>query len=163
VEFKILTVSDGVVGGTRADGSGDALTARLGELGFPVVERRVCADGTTSVAVSLVSMCDGFAGVIVTTGGTGFSARDRTPEGTLAVVEREAPSLADAMRAVNPLGRLSRGVSGIRGACVICNVPGSPRGAVESLDAIIDVLPHAATLIVEAHDPHPHAAGSTAS
>lgn len=157
MEFKILTVSDGVVAGTREDGSGKALSERLTEMGHLVVERRVCADGTSSVAVALVEMCANFAGVVVTTGGTGFSVRDRTPEGTLAVIEREASSLADAMRAVNPLGRLSRGVAGVRGASVICNVPGSPRGAVESLDAIIDVLPHAATLLVEAHDPHPHA------
>ncbi len=92
-------------------------------------------------------MASGFAGLIVSTGGTGFSPRDLTPEGTLAVIDREAPGLAEAMRAVNPLGRLSRGRAGTLGRCVVINTPGSPRGALESFDAVADVLGHALQLL----------------
>jgi molybdopterin biosynthesis enzyme MoaB len=92
-------------------------------------------------------MCSGFAGLVVTTGGTGFAPRDQTPEGTRLVIERDAPGLAEAMRLVNPLGRLSRGVAGIRGTAIICNTPGSPKGCVEQLGAVLDVLPHALRLL----------------
>jgi molybdopterin adenylyltransferase len=144
---KVLTVSDGVVHGTREDLSGAALVAQLGTSGFDVVEHRVTADGADAVAAVLAAMCDGFAGLIVTTGGTGFAPRDQTPEGTRRVIEREAPGLAEAMRLVNPLGRLSRGIAGIRGDVIICNTPGSPKGCVEQLAAILDVLPHALRLL----------------
>ena len=110
---KVLTVSDGVVHGTREDRSGAALVERLTAEGYSVVDHRVVADGTESVATALTDMADGFAGVIVSTGGTGFTPRDLTPEGTRAVIEREAPGLAEAMRLVSPLGRLSRGIAGI--------------------------------------------------
>jgi molybdopterin biosynthesis enzyme MoaB len=99
-------------------------------------------------------MCDDFGGVIVSTGGTGFAPRDQTPEGTRAVVEREAPGLAEAMRLVSPLGRLSRGIAGIRGRAIICNTPGSPKGCVEQLGAILDILPHAIRLLADAPTPH---------
>jgi molybdopterin adenylyltransferase len=135
---KVLTVSDGVAHGTRDDTSGAGLVARLAAAGFEVVEHRVTADGAELVADALRSMCDGFAGIVVTTGGTGFAPRDQTPEGTRSVIEREAPGLAEAMRLVSPLGRLSRGVVGIRGGAIVCNTPGSPRGSVEQLDAILD-------------------------
>lgn len=151
---KVLTVSDGVVHGTRQDLSGAALVERLAQAGFDVVDQRVVADGSDSVADALLSMTAGFAGVVVTTGGTGFAPRDQTPEGTRAVIEREAPGLAEAMRLVNPLGRLSRGVVGIRGASIVCNTPGSPKGCVEQLDAIIDVLPHALALLADAPTRH---------
>lgn len=144
---KVLTVSDGVVHGTRDDASGRALVAQLTMAGFDVVEHRVTADGADAVAEVLRSMSDGFAGVIVSTGGTGFAPRDQTPEGTRLVIEREAPGLAEAMRLISPLGRLSRGVAGIRGSSIICNTPGSPKGCVEQLGAIVDVLPHALRLL----------------
>ena len=144
---KVLTVSDGVVHGTREDRSGGAIEVRLVEAGFDVVERRVVADGVETVADALRAMADGFAGVIVSTGGTGFTPRDLTPEGTRAVIEREAPGLAEAMRLVNPLGRLSRGIAGIIGTTIVLNTPGSPKGCVEQLDAVIDILPHALTLL----------------
>jgi len=83
----------------------------------------------------------------VSTGGTGFAPRDMTPEGTHAVLEREAPGLAEAMRLVSPLGRLSRGVAGVRGRAIILNTPGSPKGCVEQLEAVLDVLPHALRLL----------------
>jgi len=144
---KVLTVSDGVAGGTREDRSGAALVARLDAAGFDVVEHRVTPDGVAAVAASLTEMAEGFAGLIVTTGGTGFTPRDLTPEATRSVVEREAPGLAEAMRLVNPLGRLSRGIAGLRGAAIVLNTPGSPRGCVECLEAVLDVLPHALALL----------------
>ena len=99
-------------------------------------------------------LCDGFAGLVVTTGGTGFAPRDLTPEGTRSVIEREAPGLAEAMRLVSPLGRLSRGIVGIRGATIICNTPGSPKGCVEQIEAIVDVLPHALRLLADQPTQH---------
>ena len=151
---KVLTVSDGVVHGTREDRSGAALVERLATEGYDVVEHRVVADGADTVAAALVDLADGFAGVIVSTGGTGFTPRDLTPEGTKAVVEREAPGLAEAMRLVSPLGRLSRGVAGTLGRAVILNTPGSPKGCVEQLDAVLDVLPHALRLLAETPTDH---------
>jgi molybdopterin adenylyltransferase len=153
---KVLTVSDGVVHGTREDASGTALEARLTEAGWQVVDRAVVADGVDNVAGALAAMADGFHGLIVTTGGTGFGPRDATPEGTRAVLEREAPGLAEAMRLVNPLGRLSRGVAGTLGSALVLNTPGSSRGCVECLDAVIDVVGHAVRLMVDNADPHPH-------
>ncbi len=151
---KVLTVSDGVVHGTREDLSGAKLAEALERQGFVVVGRELTADGVDNVAQALIRMAEGFAGVIVSTGGTGFAPRDQTPEGTRQVIEREAPGLAEAMRLVNPLGRLSRGVVGIRGQAIICNTPGSPKGCVEQIEAIIDVLPHAVRLLND--DPTKH-------
>ena len=144
---KILTVSDSVQGGTRKDRSGDDLATSLSRHGFVVVERRVVADGVAPVAAALADLSNMFAGLLVTTGGTGFSPTDLTPEATRSVIEREAPGLAEAMRLVSPLGRLSRGVAGTIGACLVLNVPGSPKGAVESLEAVADVLGHALDLL----------------
>ncbi|HLT69083.1 MAG TPA: MogA/MoaB family molybdenum cofactor biosynthesis protein [Acidimicrobiales bacterium] len=144
---KVLTVSDGVVAGTREDRSGDALAERLAAAGFAVVERRVTGDGAEAVAAALRELTAGFTGLVVTTGGTGFGPRDLTPEGTRAVIEREAPGLAEAMRLVNPLGRLSRAVAGTVGQALVLNTPGSSSGAVETLEAVVDVLPHALELL----------------
>jgi len=146
---KILTVSDGVIAGTRTDASGQALDALLSTAGWTVVERHQVADGVESVGDALVSMSDGFNGLVVTTGGTGFGPRDLTPEGTKSVLEREAPGMAEAMRLCNDrgLGRLSRAMAGIRGECLIVNTPGSTKGAVETLESIIDVVPHAIELL----------------
>ncbi len=144
---KVLTVSDGVFHGTRDDTGGRGLASHLAAHGFEVVEQRVTQDGAAEVARALTELSDGFAGLIATTGGTGFAPRDQTPEGTRAVIEREAPGLAEAMRLVSPFGRLSRGVAGIRANAIICNTPGSPKGAIEQIDAIIDVLPHALRLL----------------
>jgi molybdenum cofactor synthesis domain-containing protein len=151
---KVLTVSDGVVHGTRDDKSGDALAEVLDDAGFDVVERRVTADGADLVAAALVDLSEGFAGVIVSTGGTGFAPRDQTPEGTRRVIEREAPGLAEAMRLCNPLGRLSRGVAGIRGDSIILNTPGSTKGCVEQLEAVVDVVPHALRLLNDTETSH---------
>lgn len=151
---KVLTVSDGVVAGTRPDRSGAALVSRLEEAGFEVVDRRVVADGRAEVGEALVELAEDFAGLIVTTGGTGFGPRDLTPEGTKVILDREAPGLAEAMRAANPLGRLSRGAAGTRGRALILNTPGSTTGAVECLDAVLDVVPHALRLLAGERDGH---------
>ena len=151
---KVLTVSDGVIHGTRVDTSGAALVELLVAHGFDVVETKVVEDGADSVAAALTALTDGFAGLVVSTGGTGFAPRDETPEGTRRVIEREAPGLAEAMRLVNPLGRLSRGVVGVRGQAIICNTPGSPKGCVEQLSAVIDVLPHALRLLADTPTSH---------
>jgi len=154
IAAKVLTVSDGVIHGTREDRSGVALTELLTGAGFEVVDQSVVADGVENVSEALMGMAEGFSGVIVTTGGTGFGPRDLTPEGTRLVLEREAPGLAEAMRLVNPLGRLSRSMAGTRGLALILNAPGSPKGAVETVEAVIDVIPHAVRLM--AADPTDH-------
>ncbi len=151
---KVLTVSDGVVAGTREDSSGEALVNQLRAAGFEVVECDVTADGADAVAAALERMSNGFSGLIVTTGGTGFAPRDQTPEGTLRVVERDAPGLAEAMRLASPLGRLSRGIAGVRGQALICNTPGSPKGCVEQLAAILDIVPHTLRLLHDAPTSH---------
>jgi len=152
---KIVTISDGVIAGTREDRSGAALEELLSGSGFEVVNRSVVADGVASVAAELARLSANFAGLVVTTVGTGFAPRDKTPEGTREVIERDAPGLAEAMRLVSPLGRLSRGLAGIRGHSIILNTPGSPKGAVECLGAVIDVIPHALDLLAEQPTHHP--------
>ena len=149
---KVLTVSDGVAGGVRDDKSGRALVARLGTAGYEVAEHRVVPDGVESVAAALRDLASGFRGLIVTTGGTGFGPRDLTPEGTRAVIQREAPGLAEAMRIASnadgrTFGMLSRGVCGTLWEALICNLPGSSGGAVECLEAVLDVVPHALDLL----------------
>ena len=153
-QAKVLTVSDGVSAGIREDLSGLEIVGALIAAGAAVVETRICSDGADTVHRVLKEMTDDFAGVVVTTGGTGFAPRDETPEGTRRLIEREAPGLAEAMRAVNPLGRLSRGVVGIIGTSIIVNTPGSPKGCVEQLNAIIDVLPHATALLSQTPTTH---------
>lgn len=144
---KVITVSDGVAEGVREDRSGAALVARLADAGFQLADHQVVADGIESVAAALEAACTGFAGLVVTTGGTGFGPRDLTPEGTRRALEREAPGLAEAMRLVSPLGRLSRGVAGTVGQALVLNTPGSTKGCVECLDAVLDVVPHALDLL----------------
>jgi molybdopterin adenylyltransferase len=155
---KVLTVSDGVAEGVRDDKSGRALVDRLHAAGYAVVDHRVAADGVESVGSALRDLAAGFAGLVVTTGGTGFGPRDLTPEGTRAVIERDAPGLAEAMRVASnaggrPFGMLSRGVCGTRGEALICNLPGSASGAVECLEAILDAVPHVLDLLAGGH-PH---------
>ena len=149
---KVLTVSDGVAEGTRDDKSGRALVEHLAAAGYEVVAHEVTADGADRVASALRGLCAGFTGVVVTTGGTGFGPRDLTPEGTRAVIEREAPGLAEAMRVASnadgrPFGMLSRGVCGTLGAALVCNLPGSASGAIEGLDVLLPILPHALELL----------------
>jgi len=155
---KVLTVSDGVADGSRDDKSGRALAERLSNAGYDVVDHRVCADGVDTVSATLREMTDGFAGLVVTTGGTGFGPRDLTPEATRAVIEREAPGIAEAIRRASDgdgrgFGMLSRGVAGSRGAALICNLPGSSNGAVEGFDVLAPIAAHALDLLAGGH-PH---------
>jgi len=155
---KVLTVSDGVANGTRDDASGRALAEQLAARGYEVVAHRVVADGTDSVAAALADLADGFAGLIVTTGGTGFGPRDLTPEGTGRVIEREAPGIVEAIRRASDsdgrgFGMLSRAVAGTRGRALICNLPGSSGGALEGLEILLPVAAHALDLLAGGH-PH---------
>jgi molybdopterin adenylyltransferase len=148
LEAKVVTVSDGVFHGVREDKSGAALVELLRSNMWEVVDSVVVADGIDSVANILRALSKDFIGLIVTTGGTGFGPRDLTPEGTSAVLERIAPGIAEATRNVNaPLGRLSRGVAGTIGKALIINTPGSPKGCVECLGAVLDMVPHALSLM----------------
>lgn len=153
---KVLTVSDGVSEGTRDDTAGPALVARLEESDFDVVEHRVSPDGITEVRAALEAMTDGFAGLVVSTGGTGFGPRDLTPEATRAVIEREAPGFAEAMRNVSkvPFGLLSRSVAGAVGQALVVNVPGSEKGALECLEAVLPAVPHALDLLAGLSEHH---------
>ena len=153
---KVLTVSDGVIKGTRQDKSGAALAGRLRDAGWEVTDRWAVADGDRTVAEALKELSWGWSGVIITTGGTGFAPRDLTPEGTRQAIDREAPGLAEAMRLANPeKGRLSRGVAGTIGRCIVLNTPGATAGAVECLEAVLDVLPHALALLADEPTEHP--------
>jgi molybdenum cofactor synthesis domain-containing protein len=156
LQAKILTVSESVAAGRVEDRGGAAVAARLREAGYEIVDHTVTPDGVEPVAGALETLCEGFCGLVVTTGGTGFGPNDLTPEGTRAVIERDAPGLAEAMRLASPLGRLSRAIAGTRGRALVLNTPGSPTGAVETLDAVLEVVPHAISLLAGAN-PHPHA------
>ncbi|MGH2725248.1 MAG: molybdopterin-binding protein [Actinomycetota bacterium] len=155
----VLTVSDGVARGARDDASGRAVSEALAASGYEVARTAVVPDERSEIEAALRSLA-AEAVLVVTTGGTGFGPRDVTPEATRTVIEREAPGLAEAMRASGrrgtPMADLSRGVAGILAGSLVLNLPGSPRGAVESLEAVLPVLPHALELL-EGHTVHgPH-------
>lgn len=152
IRFSILTVSDSVIRGTREDVSGANLRERVKALGWEVASSDTVADERDQIAARLSSLVDsGAAQVILTTGGTGVALRDVTPEATRDVIEREIPGLGEQMRAegrkVTPMASLSRALAGTRGRVLIVNLPGSPKGALESFDAISKLVPHMVDLI----------------
>jgi len=152
MRVAVLTISDSVSSGKAADGSGPAVIDRCKSLGWEIVHSAVVADDRPAIEKFLKDTADSHrAALIVTTGGTGLGPRDVTPEATAAVIERPIPGFAEQMRAVGaqktPRAILSRAVCGIRGQSIIVNLPGSPTGAVESLDVIAALLPHAIDIL----------------
>jgi molybdenum cofactor synthesis domain-containing protein len=157
----VITASDGAAAGVRDDLSGARVGERLEALGF-TVERQVVPDDRDTVEQSLIAGARDHA-LVVTTGGTGLTPRDVTPQATAAVVDYEVPGLAEAMRAagraITPMADLSRGVVGVRNGSLIVNLPGSPKGALESLEAIEAVLEHALETLA---GPYDHGASTVA-
>ncbi len=155
----VITASDGVAAGVRVDESGQRVADRLTTLGFSV-ERAVVSDDAPSIEAALISGSEAHA-LVITTGGTGLTPRDVTPQATQAIIDYEIPGFAEAMRAYGrartPLADLSRGVVGVRAGSLIINLPGSPNGAIESLEAIVPVLDHALETLA---GPYDHARGT---
>ena len=157
----VLTVSDRSFAGTRDDASGEALAGRLGELGFSV-DRAVVPDDEPAIASAVR---DGAAHhrLVVTTGGTGLTPRDVTPQATATVLDYEIPGIAEAMRAdgrrSTPFAALSRGLVGVRGGSLVANLPGSPKGALESFEVLVPLLEHALETL---SGPFDHAAARAA-
>ena len=163
IQVGILTVSDRSARGERADASGPALAQAVADRlpGAAVTVTGIVPDDRAAISSTLIDWSDRLQiDLILTTGGTGFAPRDVTPEATRAVLHREAPGLAEAMRAesllITPHAMLSRAVTGIRGRTLIVNLPGSPKGAVENLGIILPILPHAIELLQEAPEAEIH-------
>ncbi len=154
IKAVVLTISDSAAQGAREDLSGPAVVEELQKLKAEIIATEILPDEHDQIAARLRHYADaGLSNLIVTTGGTGLSPRDVTPEATRAVLEREAPGLAEVMRweslKITPLAALSRAVCGTRGRTLIVNLPGSVRGARENLEAIARTLPHAISLLTE--------------
>lgn len=165
LRVAILTISDSVVAGTREDRSGTALQEQVRASGWQVVSHGALADEAEQISARLRGLADGGdCDVVLTTGGTGVAARDVTPEATRAVIDREIPGVAEVMRMegrkATPLAALSRAVAGWRGKTLIVNLPGSPKGAVESLAAVHALIPHIVDLL---HGKTQHNEGPSAS
>lgn len=154
LKFGILTVSDRSAAGVREDLSGPALTEAVADRGWQVSEQAVVPDEMIEIQKKLIFWADGGeVQVILTTGGTGFSPRDITPEATQSILDRETPGIAEAIRSaslkITPHAMLSRAAAGIRRKTLIVNLPGSPKGALENFEVIAQVLPHAVDLLME--------------
>lgn len=152
MRVSVLTLSDSVAGGKYEDRSGPAVVGRCRELGWRIVSTKVLPDDRGAIEAFLKAAADSNdADVILTSGGTGLGPRDVTPEATIAVADRLIPGFAEHMRAEGrkqtPRAILSRAAAAIRGKTIILNLPGSPRGAVESLDAVAELLPHAVDIL----------------
>lgn len=151
-KVNIITLSDKGAQGLREDTSGPALKEAIEKAGFEVTDIRLLSDDPDGLKAALIEICDNKkADLVLTTGGTGLSVRDNTPEATMAVIERNVPGMAEAIRikslSITPKAMLSRGVCGIRGTTLIINLPGSRKGALESLDAVLPALPHAIDIL----------------
>src|SRR5947209_14451096 len=160
ITIGVLTISDSGARGTRPDTSGENMRAMIAQLPDAVISAgAIIPDEREQIEVTLREWCDKrHLNLVLTTGGTGLAPRDVTPEATKAVIEREAPGIAEAMRAMSlqhtPFGMLSRGVAGTRGSTLIINLPGSPKAVKECLECILPVLPHAINLLTEGPREH---------
>jgi molybdenum cofactor synthesis domain-containing protein len=160
ITIGVLTISDSGAKGMREDTSGERIRSMVAQLpGAVITAGAIIADEREQIEATLREWCDEKqVNLILTTGGTGLAPRDVTPEATKAVLEREAPGIAEAMRAVSvqhtPFGMLSRGVAGTRGRSLIINLPGSPKAVQECLECILPVLPHAINLLTEGPKEH---------
>jgi molybdopterin adenylyltransferase len=159
ITVAVITVSDSVLAGTRQDLSGPAVRERVESYGWTVSAVELLADESLQIAEAMRNLANsGEVSVVLTTGGTGVALRDVTPEATRSVIEREIPGLGELMRSegrkFTSKAMLSRGLAGVRGRTLIVNLPGSPKGAVESLDAIAKLIPHVVDLLEgrTAHD-----------
>lgn len=151
IDIGVLTISDRASRGEREDLSGKIIKELMGKISGNVKEYRICSDDLKDIKENLIDMCNLNLDIVLTTGGTGFSPRDNTPEATLEVIERQVPGLPEVMRQksleITPYAMLSRAQAGIRKNTLIINLPGSPKAVRENIEAILDALPHAVEVL----------------
>jgi molybdenum cofactor synthesis domain-containing protein len=165
MRVAILTISDAGARGERADSSGDAIAAWVGERGYALAGRSLVPDDSSAIVRRLIEWCDADAAdLVLTTGGTGLSPRDNTPEATLAVLEREAVGISERLRVACietfPKAALSRGVAGTRNRTLIVNLPGSTSGVKDSLAALVPIVDHAVAIVRGERTEHSGSLGS---